>query len=65
MKLKIGNHFVGNGGPTFAIAEAGANHNRDFDIAKELIAADVKADAVKFQKCSAVTLYSMKTSFHQ
>ena len=63
MKLKIGNHFVGNGGPTFVISEAGANHNRDFDMAKELIdvAADAKADAVKFQTYSAETLYSKKT----
>ena len=59
MKIKIGNHFVGNGKPTFAIAEASANHNRDFDIAKELIdvVLDAKADAVKFQAYSAETLY--------
>lgn len=63
MKIKIGNHFVGNGEPTFIIAEAGANHNRDFDMAKELIdvAADAKANAVKFQTYSADTLYSKKT----
>ncbi len=63
MKIKIGDHFVGNGEPTFIIAEAGANHNRDFYIAKELIdvAADAKANAVKFQTYSADTLYSKKT----
>lgn len=63
MKIKIGSHFVGENEPTFIIAEAGANHNRDFDIAKKLIdiAADAKADAVKFQTYSAETLYSKKT----
>ena len=33
-KGKIGNRFVGNGEPTFTIAEAGANHNRELDTAK-------------------------------
>ena len=63
MKIKIGNRFVGDGEPTFIIAEAGANHNRDFDMAKKLIdvAADAKADAVKFQTYSAETLYSKRT----
>ena len=63
MKIKIGNRFVGDGEPTFVIAEAGANHNRDFDMAKRLIdvAADAKADAVKFQTYSAETLYSKRT----
>jgi len=63
MKIKIGSRFVGSGEPAFIIAEAGANHNRDFDMAKKLIdvAADSKADAVKFQTYSAETLYSKKT----
>lgn len=48
---------------TFIIAEAGSNHNQNFDIAIELIdvAADAGADAVKFQTYSAETLYSKKT----
>jgi N,N'-diacetyllegionaminate synthase len=48
---------------TFIIAEAGANHNRDFDIAKKLIdsAVDAKCDAVKFQTYSSETLYAKNT----
>ena len=48
---------------TFIIAEAGANHNRDFDIAKKLIdsAVDAKCDAVKFQTYSSETLYVKNT----
>jgi len=48
---------------TFIIAEAGSNHNQDFDMAMELIdvATDAQADAVKFQTYSAETLYSRKT----
>ena len=48
---------------TFIIAEAGANHNRDFDIAKKLIdvATESGADAVKFQTYSSGTLYSKNT----
>ena len=47
----------------FVIAEAGANHNRDFDQAKALIdvAVKAKADAVKFQTYSSETLYSANT----
>lgn len=63
MKIKINTRLIGDGEPTFIIAEAGANHNRNFDMAKQLIdvAADAKADAVKFQTYSAETLYSKKT----
>jgi sialic acid synthase SpsE len=45
------------------VAEAGANHNRDFGMAKQLVdeAARAGADAVKFQTYSADTLYSKKT----
>ncbi len=48
---------------TFIIAEAGANHNRDWDMATQLIteAANAGADAVKFQTYSAETLYSRYT----
>jgi len=44
----------------FIIAEAGANHNRNFDQAKALIevAIEAGADAVKFQTYSSETLYS-------
>lgn len=45
---------------TFIIAEAGANHNRDYQQAIALIdvAAESGADAVKFQTYSSETLYS-------
>lgn len=62
-RLKIGERWIGDGEPCFIVAEAGANHNRDLGMAKELIAvaAEAKADAVKFQTYSAETLYSKKT----
>ena len=48
---------------TFVIAEAGANHNRDFDQAKSLIDVAHKsgASACKFQTYSSKTLYSKNT----
>jgi len=48
---------------TFVIAEAGANHNRDFNQALKLIdvAKEVGASAVKFQTYSSETLYSKNT----
>ncbi|MBN2556273.1 MAG: N-acetylneuraminate synthase family protein [Anaerolineales bacterium] len=51
-EIKIGNRLVGDGHPTYIIAEIGINHNGDLGIAKEIIDAAVMAgvDAVKFQK---------------
>jgi len=48
----IGDRVVGDGHPTYIIAEIGINHNGDLNIAKRLIDAAVLAgcDAVKFQK---------------
>lgn len=48
---------------TFIIAEAGANHNRDFEQAKALIdvAKESGADACKFQTYSSETLYAKNT----
>jgi len=62
-KVKIGDRSVGDNEPCFIVAEAGANHNRDLSMGKELIdvAARAGADAVKFQTYSAETLYSKKT----
>ncbi len=62
-RLRIGNRWVGEGEPTYIIAELGANHNRDLAMARDLIAAaaEAGADAVKFQTYSAETLYSRKT----
>ncbi|MFH1247253.1 MAG: N-acetylneuraminate synthase family protein, partial [Candidatus Micrarchaeota archaeon] len=58
-KFKIGNREIGEGCPTFIIAEAGSNHNRDISLAKKLIdaAAEAGADAVKFQLFKADKLY--------
>ena len=63
LTLSLGGRVVGEGAPCFVIAEAGANHNRDLGLARELIAvaAEAGADAVKFQTYSAETLYSRKT----
>ena len=49
---------------TFVIAEAGANHNRDWDTATRLIDAAIEsqADAIKFQTYSSETLYRKNTS---
>ena len=49
--FKIGNRLVGDGNPTFIIAEIGNNHNGDMGIARELIdkAKEFSVDAVKFQ----------------
>jgi N-acetylneuraminate synthase len=51
-KVKIADHWIGEGQPTFIIAEIGINHNGDIEIAKKLIdaAAHAGCDAVKFQK---------------
>ena len=48
---------------TFIIAEAGANHNRNFEQAKALIdvAIESGADVCKFQTYSSETLYSKNT----
>lgn len=61
--IDIGGRAVGDDAPCYVIAEAGANHNRDLDVARRLIdaAADAGADAVKFQTYSGHTLYSTKT----
>lgn len=61
--IRIGNHLIGPGNPTFVIAEVGSNHGGNMNQAKRLIdiAADAGADAVKFQTYSARTLYSRYT----
>lgn len=63
MRVEVGGRSVGDGKPCFVVAEAGANHNRDLGMARELVdvAALAAADAVKFQTYSAETLYSKKT----
>lgn len=51
-EIKIRDRLVGDGHPTYIIAEIGINHNGDVDVAKKLIEAayDSGVDAVKFQK---------------
>lgn len=51
-ELKIGNKLVGDGHPTYVIAEIGINHNGSMENAKKMIDAAKHAgvDAVKFQK---------------
>lgn len=62
-RFEIGARSVGAGDPAYVIAEAGANHNRDLEIATRLIdvAAESGADAVKFQTYSGTRIYSSKT----
>ncbi len=50
--VRLGDRIVGEGHPTYIVAEIGINHNGSVDIAKLLIDAAVHAgvDAVKFQK---------------
>jgi pseudaminic acid synthase len=61
--IEVAGRKIGPGHPCYVIAEAGANHNRDLGIAKQLIdvAAESGADAVKFQTYTAEGLYSRKT----
>lgn len=58
-RLKIGGKWVGEGEPTYIVAEAGSNHNGNFDQALQLIdaAAEAGTDAVKFQHFKAAKLY--------
>ncbi|MCB2213793.1 N-acetylneuraminate synthase family protein [bacterium] len=51
-EIKLGDHWVGEGHPTYILAEIGINHNGDVQVAKDLIkaASDAGVDAVKFQK---------------
>ncbi|HEX7556683.1 MAG TPA: N-acetylneuraminate synthase family protein [Leptolinea sp.] len=51
-ETKIGNKWVGEGHPTYIIAEIGINHNGDLENARKMIDAAKHAgvDAVKFQK---------------
>ncbi len=50
--VKIGDRWVGDGHPTYVVAEIGINHNGDIEVAKRLMDAAKHAgvDAVKFQK---------------
>lgn len=51
---------IGQGSPSYLIAEVGSNHNRDLGTARALIdvAAEAGVDAVKFQTYSGDRIYS-------
>jgi sialic acid synthase SpsE/sugar phosphate isomerase/epimerase len=61
-KIRIGERLVGDGNPTFIIAEIGVNHNGILELAFQLIDAAVHAgaDAVKFQKRDLESIYPQK-----
>jgi len=63
MIISVGDKKIGPGEPCYIIAEAGSNHNRDFQTALRLIqiAAKAGANAVKFQTYTAEKMYSSKT----
>lgn len=57
-EISVGNKMIGEGHPTFVIAEAACNHMCDLETAKEMIglAAEAGADAIKFQTYKAERL---------
>ena len=61
-EIRIGDRLIGDGHPTYVIAEIGVNHNGILALALELIdvAVDAGADAVKFQKRKLENLYGKK-----
>ncbi len=68
--IKIGSRVIGEEYPCFIIAEAGVNHDGDVGKARQLIdiAAEAKADAVKFQTFTGEKLASKDArlaTYHQ
>ena len=69
-KIRVGDRLIGEGEPTFIIAEIGVNHNGNIKMAKKLIdaAKEVGADAVKFQAFKTeriVTKYAEKAAYQK
>lgn len=60
--VKIAEKVIGDGYPTFVVAEIGINHNGDVELAKKLIDVAVEhgCDAVKFQKRTIDIVYSQE-----
>jgi len=58
--VSLGSKSVGDGQPSYIIAEIGINHNGDLDLARRLISVAVAAgcDAVKFQKRTVDVVYT-------
>lgn len=61
-EIKIGNRTIGEGHPTYIIAEIGANFDQDIEKAKRLILAakECGADCAKFQSFKAEKIVSEK-----
>ncbi len=61
-EIRIGKKRIGDGHPTYIIAEIGLNHQGDVTLAKKLIDHAVAAhvDAVKFQKRDLKSVYAAK-----
>jgi len=59
-EIKIGNKIIGEGYPSYIIAEVGINHNGDMMLAKKLItkSKEIGCDCVKFQKRTIEVVYS-------
>lgn len=60
MEIKIGDRLIGNGHPTYFIADISANHDGELERAKMLIrlAKEAGADAAKFQNFRAPKIVS-------
>ncbi|MCH2539009.1 MAG: N-acetylneuraminate synthase family protein [Anaerolineales bacterium] len=58
-RIRVGERWIGDDEPVFIIAEAGSNHNGNFNQALRLVdvAAESGADAVKFQTFKASKMY--------
>ena len=50
-EFQIGDKWIGDGHPVFIMADVGANHNGDFELAKEFVrvGASIGLDGIKFQ----------------
>ncbi len=69
-KVKVGDRLLGEGEPTFIVAEAGVNHNGRVDVARKIIdaAKEAGADAVKIQAFKTeklVTEYAEKARYQK
>jgi len=65
--IKIADRKIGENEPCFIVAEVGINHNGDINLAKKLIkrAAEIGADAVKFQSYHTKDFVSKKSKNYQ
>ncbi|MFC1768271.1 N-acetylneuraminate synthase family protein [Nanoarchaeota archaeon] len=57
--IRIKDRFIGGNNPTFIIAEAGVNHNRDVKLAKQMVdvAKESGSDTVKFHAYKTDEIY--------